>query len=59
MSKEHSELMTWHAMGRKNDGKLRHPGDAEAWKAMDSVYPDFSIEKRNIRLGVASYDFSP
>ena len=59
MSKEYSELMIWHAVGRKTDGKLRHPADAEAWKTLDAKYPMFSSEKRNIRLGVAADGFSP
>ncbi|KAL8120317.1 hypothetical protein AgCh_017475 [Apium graveolens] len=43
--------MTWHAVGRKKDGKLRHPADGEAWKMMDAQYPDFSSEHRNVNLG--------
>ncbi|XP_074363733.1 uncharacterized protein LOC141704386 [Apium graveolens] len=59
MSKELSELMLWHAKGRKKDGKLRHPADAEAWKALDARYPQFSSENRNIRLGLAADGFNP
>ena len=57
--KEYSQLMRWHSVGRKKDGKLRHPADSETWKAMDAMYPDFSSENRNIRLGVASDGFNP
>ncbi|XP_074323738.1 uncharacterized protein LOC141660649 [Apium graveolens] len=59
MSKELSELMLWHAKGRRKDGKLRHPADAEAWKALDARYPQFSSENRNIRLGLAADGFNP
>ncbi|XP_074347515.1 uncharacterized protein LOC141686375 [Apium graveolens] len=59
MSKELSELMLWHAKGRKKDDKLRHPADAEAWKALDARYPQFSSENRNIRLGLAADGFNP
>ena len=59
MSKDYSELMIWHSSQRKNDGKLRHPADAEAWKVLDANYPHFSSEKRNIRLGLAADGFSP
>lgn len=59
MCSETSKLMTWHASSRKDDGKLRHPADAEAWKTMDARYPDFASEKRNIRLGVAADGFNP
>ncbi|XP_074324230.1 uncharacterized protein LOC141661146 [Apium graveolens] len=59
MCKEFAELMTWHAVGRKNNGKLRHPADGEAWKEMDTRYPQFSSEIRNIRLGIAADGFNP
>ncbi|XP_074377420.1 uncharacterized protein LOC141718947 [Apium graveolens] len=59
MCKEFSEIMRWHAVGRKEDGKLRHPADAKAWKSMDACYPDFSSEIRNVRLGVAADGFNP
>ncbi|KAL6547848.1 hypothetical protein OROHE_009553 [Orobanche hederae] len=54
MCKDFSKLMTWHAVGRKEDGKLRHPADAKAWKTMDAQYPHFSSEIRNVRLGLAA-----
>ncbi|XP_074374487.1 uncharacterized protein LOC141714890 [Apium graveolens] len=41
------------------DGKLRHPDDAKAWKMMDTIYPEFSSEIRNVRLSVAVDGFSP
>lgn len=59
MCEEFAELMTWHAFGRKNDGKLRHPADSDTWRAMDARYPHFSSETRNIRLGVAADGFNP
>ena len=59
MCKDYAKLMTWHATGRKKDGKLRHPADAKAWKTMDSRYPDFTSELRNVRLGVAADGFCP
>ncbi|KAL8092457.1 hypothetical protein AgCh_034660 [Apium graveolens] len=51
MRKEFSKIMTWHAVGRKKDGKLRYPADGEAWKMMDAQYPDFSPKHRNVNLG--------
>lgn len=30
MCREYSRLMTWHAFGRKKDGKLRHAADGQA-----------------------------
>ncbi|KAL6570373.1 hypothetical protein OROMI_014887 [Orobanche minor] len=59
MSKDFSKLMTWHAVERNKDGKLRHPADGEAWKLMDAKYPHFSTENRNVRLGIAADGFNP
>ena len=59
MCKDYSKLMTWHDVGRKRDGKLRHPADGLAWKALDSNCPLFSTENRNINLGVAADGFNP
>ncbi|XP_074323864.1 uncharacterized protein LOC141660776 [Apium graveolens] len=59
MCKEYSKLMKWHDMGRQQDGKVRHPADTEAWKTIDADYPDFSLENRNVSLGVASDGFNP
>lgn len=41
----------WHSKERKDDGKLRHPADSLQWKKVDSLFPDFGDEKRNLRLG--------
>lgn len=49
----------WHAEERTKDGKLRHPADAQAWKEFDALFPDFTSDPRNIRLGLASDGFNP
>ncbi|XP_059301757.1 uncharacterized protein LOC132053662 [Lycium ferocissimum] len=51
--------MRWHANERPNDGNLRHPADGEAWKDFDRLYPDFSRDPRNVRLGLSSDGFNP
>ncbi|KAL4590632.1 hypothetical protein LXL04_003569 [Taraxacum kok-saghyz] len=52
--------MQWHARIKSNeDGVLRHPTDGKAWKHFDTIYPDFSKEPRNVRLGLASDGFNP
>ncbi|RVX13245.1 hypothetical protein CK203_018034 [Vitis vinifera] len=43
--------MRWHKEKRVDDGVLRHPADAEAWKSFDRMYPSFNSESRNVRLG--------
>ncbi|XP_039134881.1 uncharacterized protein LOC120272182 [Dioscorea cayenensis subsp. rotundata] len=59
MSTRTSADMIWHANGRPNDGLLRHPADAEAWKSFDARYPDFACDPRNVRLGLSSDGFNP
>ncbi|XP_074347462.1 uncharacterized protein LOC141686321 [Apium graveolens] len=59
LCKDFSKLMSWHAVDRKKDGKLRHPADGEAWKTMYATYPHYSSDNRNVRLGVTSDGFNP
>jgi hypothetical protein len=59
MSQRTTQNMRWHAEGRTKDGVLRHPADGQAWKSFDNLYPDFSSDSRNIRLGLMSDGFSP
>ncbi|XP_062080195.1 uncharacterized protein LOC133784947 [Humulus lupulus] len=52
--------MRWHKEVRKNEvGILRHPTDGDAWKHFDNVYPDFAVESRSVRMGLASNGFNP
>ncbi|XP_074327626.1 uncharacterized protein LOC141665540 [Apium graveolens] len=59
LSSDFSSSMTWHALSRKKDGRLRHPADGKGWKSMDSKYPEFAAEMRNVRLGLAVDGFNP
>ena len=38
---------------------MRHPADSEEWKKFDLQYPDFALEPRNVRLGLAIDRFNP
>lgn len=51
--------MKWHHAERVNDGKLRHPADALAWKDFDRKSPEFSSDPRNVHLTFASDGFNP
>ena len=52
--------MTWHATGQsKENGKMNHPCDGEAWKNFDIMKPEFSCDPRNVRLGLAADGFNP
>ena len=52
--------MTWHNDGRslRENGEMRHPADSPAWLHFDSQYPDFAVENRNVRLGLANDGFN-
>ena len=58
MSQHTAPHMRWHADSRTNDDVLRHSVDDEAWKAFDKLYPDFSSDSRNVRLGLMSNGFN-
>jgi len=41
------------------DGLLRHPTDSPQWKTIDSLYPEFVGDPRNLRLALASDEMNP
>jgi len=51
--------VTWHQSHHAVDGVMVHPSDGEAWKHFNSVYPHFSAESRNVRLGLCTDGFNP
>ena len=51
--------LTWHANGRNYDGMVRHLADCTQWKKIDHLFPNFSKEERNLRLGLASDGMNP
>ncbi|RVW49583.1 hypothetical protein CK203_076745 [Vitis vinifera] len=60
MSRHTASDMRWHKEKRiSEEGVLRHPADSEAWKDMDTQFPWFSQEPRNVRLGLATDGFNP
>ncbi|XP_028085569.1 uncharacterized protein LOC114286586 [Camellia sinensis] len=59
MSKKTATDMRWHKEKRVDDGILRHPADAEAWKDFDRQHPMFAMDPRNVRLGLATDGFNP
>jgi hypothetical protein len=58
MSQHTASHMRWHANGRTKDGVLRHPIDDEAWKSFDERHPNFALDPRNVRLGLATDGFN-
>jgi hypothetical protein len=52
--------MGWHKEGEhENNNVMVHPSDGEAWKALDNFDPYFARDARNVRIGLATDDFSP
>ncbi|XP_004289395.1 PREDICTED: uncharacterized protein LOC101310170 [Fragaria vesca subsp. vesca] len=51
--------LTWHARGRKKDGMMRHSADSPTWKMVDTNWPDFGIEPKNLRLALSLDRFNP
>ncbi|XP_074291434.1 uncharacterized protein LOC141618227 [Silene latifolia] len=58
-NKEDAKLLTWHKTAKANDGKLRHPADGLEWKYIDSKYPEFGKEPRNLRLALSTDGMNP
>jgi len=48
-----------HANGRKCGGMLQHAADSPQWKKIDSLYPEFGRDPRNLRLGLATDGMNP
>ncbi|CAJ2641052.1 unnamed protein product [Trifolium pratense] len=51
--------LRWHAEERKCDGQIRHVADSLQWKKIDSLFPNFGKESRNLRLGLATDGMNP
>lgn len=58
-SSETSKNLIWHAFERESDSQLRHPSDAQAWKQVDSMWPEFAAEPRNLRLAISADGINP
>ncbi|KAK7395527.1 hypothetical protein VNO78_16086 [Psophocarpus tetragonolobus] len=56
---EDAKNLTWHATMRKNDGPLRHPANSPQWKKIDTLFPNFGNEARNLRLSLATDGMNP
>ncbi|XP_042957863.1 uncharacterized protein LOC122293371 [Carya illinoinensis] len=60
MSKDTAAAMRWHKeQGVDDSNVMRHPRDSVRWKEFDEEHISFSIDARNVRLGLASDGFNP
>ena len=50
--------MRWYIDKRVDDEIMRHLVDSEEWKKFDLQHPDFALELRNVRLGLATDGFN-
>ena len=58
-TKSFASLVTWHAQNRSTDSIQRMPADSQAWQHIDSTFPDFAKETRNLRFGLAMDGVNP
>ena len=54
-----AELMKWHVDGKSKDKVMRSVVDSKAWKHVNSKWPEFAKEGRNVRLGLALDGVNP
>lgn len=54
-----AKLMTWHSRNRSTDGKMRMVPDSPQWRFVDTNWPEFGADPRNIRLGLAADGVNP
>lgn len=54
-----AKLMTWHSRNRSTDGKMRMVPDSPQWRFVDSTWPEFAADPRNVRLGLAADGVNP
>lgn len=54
-----AKYIRWHVDEIKCDGNIRHVADSLQWKKIDSLFMDFGIEPRNLRLGLSTNGMNP
>lgn len=58
-SSEKAKVLHWHSTHISQDGKMRHPVDSLTWDTINKKWPQFALDPRNLRLGLATYGFNP
>lgn len=58
-TKNVAEEMTWHSKNPRVQDIMVHPSDSEAWKHLDTSFPEFASEPRNVRLRLCTDGFAP
>lgn len=58
--REHlARLQMWHSENVSTDNVMRFQHDSPSWKAIDTTWPAFGGEPRNVRLGLAIDGVNP
>ncbi|XP_058784274.1 uncharacterized protein LOC131659049 [Vicia villosa] len=51
--------LRWHAEERKCDGQIHHVADSLQWKKIDYLFPNFSKDSGNLKLGLSTDGINP
>ena len=54
-----SKDLKWHAHGRENNGRLRHPVDTPTWQLVNQLLPKFALDYRNLRFAISADGINP
>ena len=55
-----AENLRWYCDQINSDARyLRHPADSPQWKKVDSMFPEFAGDPRNLRLDLCTDGFNP
>ncbi|WVZ81548.1 LOW QUALITY PROTEIN: hypothetical protein U9M48_028914 [Paspalum notatum var. saurae] len=52
-------FLSKNSQGCPDEKEMCHPADGDAWKDFDRCWPDFVVDPRNLRLGLATDGFNP
>ncbi|XP_020885189.1 uncharacterized protein LOC110229414 [Arabidopsis lyrata subsp. lyrata] len=58
-SKRLAENLQWHFNNANEDGTMRHPVDSTTWAQVNSKWPQFAAEPRNLRLALSTDGMNP
>ena len=59
LNEKNANLLRWHSEGRKRDGLMRHPADSPQWRNIDTLFPEFGKDSRNLRLALSTDGMNP
>ncbi|XP_024004033.1 uncharacterized protein LOC112081506 [Eutrema salsugineum] len=54
-----AESLQWHFNIASEDGTMQHPVDSITWALVNSKWPQFAAEPRNLRLGLSTDGMNP